>query len=318
MLRSSDAQARPHPDRPRPALGDRRRWSANFTVHRLWEAADRAAFLAGQAGTRFLASTGGKIDAALMDALPALEVIANFGVGVDAIDLAAARARGIRVTNTPDVLNQAVAELTLALMLALCRRIVDADAHVRAGRWPAGGYRADRRTDRHHRRHPRPRPDRQGDRPPLPGLRHAGGLPRPHASRSSSPISTTTTSPRWPATADWLVCVVPGDTGTRGMVSREVLAALGPKGAVVNVGRGPLIDEAAMLEMLRDGSLGGAALDVFADEPQMDPGFWALPNVVLSPHQGSATEKTRWQMGDLMVRNLIAWRDGHPLISPVV
>src|SRR5690606_18923277 len=101
---------------------------------------------------------------------------------------------------------------------------------------------------------------------------------------------------------DWLVCVVPGDTGTKGMVTRQVLEALGPNGNIVNVGRGPLIDEAAMLDLLQTGGLGGAALDVFADEPKMDPAFHGLDNVVLSPHQGSATTKTRWAMGDLMVR----------------
>ncbi|MEO8530611.1 MAG: NAD(P)-dependent oxidoreductase, partial [Deltaproteobacteria bacterium] len=117
---------------------------------------------------------------------------------------------------------------------------------------------------------------------------------------------------------DWLICVVPGDTGTKGLISRQVLEALGPKGHIVNVGRGPLIDEAAMLSLLKSGDLGGAALDVFEQEPKMSEEFWTLSNVVLSPHQGSATTKTRWAMGDLMVRNLVAHRDGRPLISPVV
>ena len=147
---------------------------------------------AGHAETRFVAATGhARLDAALMDALPGLEIISNFGVGVDAIDLAAARARNIRVTNTPEVLNDAVAELTLDLMLALCRRIVAADAHIRAGKWPAGRLPADRRIDRRQGRHPRPRPDRQGDRRPLPGVPDAGRLPRPP--RTAVPALRATT-----------------------------------------------------------------------------------------------------------------------------
>ena len=117
---------------------------------------------------------------------------------------------------------------------------------------------------------------------------------------------------------DWLVAVVPGDTGTRGLVSRQVLEALGPTGTFINLGRGTLVDEPAMLDLLKSGKLGAAGLDVFAEEPQMSKEFWSLPNVVLSPHQGSATTKTRWAMADLFVRNLIAHRDGRPLLTPVV
>jgi lactate dehydrogenase-like 2-hydroxyacid dehydrogenase len=290
---------------------------ANFTVHRLWEAPDAAGFLAGHRTTRFLASTGhARIDATLMDRLPALEIVANLGVGVDAIDLEAARARAIRVTNTPDVLNEAVAELALGLMIALCRRIPQADAFVRAGKWPGGAY-------------------------PLTGeltgktlgILGLGRIGKEIARRAQAfrmqvvyhgrrrqdfePYPYYADLEEMARASDWLVCVVPGDTGTRGLVSRRVLAALGPGGAVVNLGRGSLVDEAAMLDLLRSGQLGGAALDVFAQEPAMDPAFWALDNVVLSPHQGSATEKTRLQMGDLMVRNLLAHRDGRPLVTQV-
>jgi lactate dehydrogenase-like 2-hydroxyacid dehydrogenase len=290
----------------------------DFTVHRMWEASDRDAFLAGHAGTRFLAATGhARIDAGLLDALPALEIVSNFGVGVDSIDLAAARARNVRVTNTPEVLNDAVAELTLALMLALCRRIAPADAHVRAGRWPAGGWPLTGELT--------------GATVGILGLGRIGKeiALRCQAFRMQVVYHGRTRQPFVPypyfadltemaRAVDWLVCVVPGDTGTTGMVGRPVLEALGPQGCIVNVGRGPLIDEAAMLDLLRSGGLGGAGLDVFSDEPRMDPGFWSLENVVLSPHQGSATTKTRWAMGDLMVRNLIAHRDGNPLITPVV
>ena len=291
---------------------------ANFAVHRLWQADDRAAFLQAHRDTRFIASTfAGRIDAALMDALPNLEVIANFGVGVDAIDLDAARQRGIRVTNTPDVLTDAVAELTFALMLALCRRVVAADRHIRAGRWPDGGVPLTAELT--------------GKTLGILGLGRIGKeiARRAQAFRMQVVYHGRTEQRFEPypffadltgmaAACDWLVCVVPGDTGTEGLIDRRVLQALGPEGCLVNVGRGRSVDETALLDLLRSGDLGGAALDVFADEPRMDPALWELENVVLAPHIGSATEKTRWQMGDLMVRNLLAQRDGRPLLTPVV
>jgi lactate dehydrogenase-like 2-hydroxyacid dehydrogenase len=291
---------------------------AEFNVCRLWEADDRTAFLAQHSATRFVASSGhATLDGEMMDALPALEIISNFGVGVDAIDLDAARARNVRVTNTPEVLTDAVAELTLALMVATCRRIVPADKLVRDGKWPAGGYSLTGELT--------------GAKVGILGLGRIGKeiarrcqafkMEVVYHGRSQQRFEPF---PYYPSLldmardVDWLVAVVPGDTGTAGLVSREVLEALGPNGNFVNVGRGSLVDEVAMLDLLKNGGLGGAGLDVFAEEPQMSSEFWALDNVVLSPHQGSATTKTRWAMGDLFVRNLLAHRDGNPLITPVV
>lgn len=294
------------------------RLEQEFTVHRLWEADNPDRFMAERRDTRFVASTAPtKLGAAFMDALPKLEVIANMGVGVDQIELEAAQARKVRVTNTPGVLDQAVAELTLALMLALCRRVVEADRHVRDGKWPSGGYpltgeltgktlgilglgRIGKEIAR--------RAQAFDMRVVYHGRTEQKFLPYPYYSDLTEMARDV----------DWLVSVVPGDTGTTGIISRQVLEALGPEGNIVNVGRGPAIDEAAMLELLQNGGLGGAGLDVFAEEPKMDPAFYDLPNVVLSPHQGSATHKTRWQMGDLMVRNLLAARDGRPLLTAVV
>lgn len=289
-----------------------------FRVHRYWEATDKTAFLKGQKNTRFVASSGhAKLDGTMMDQLPALEIISNFGVGVDAIDLDAARARNIRVTNTPEVLNDAVAELALALMLATCRRIVDADAHVRSGKWPSGNYSLTGELT--------------GATVGILGLGRIGKeIARRCQAFKMQVVYHGRTKQRFEPfpyydnlvemarDVDWLVAVVPGDTGTIGLVGREVLEALGPDGAFVNVGRGTLVDEHAMLDLLKSGKLGAAGLDVFAEEPKMSPEFWELPNVVLSPHQGSATTKTRWAMGDLFVRNLLAHRDGNPLITPVV
>ena len=289
-----------------------------FRVHRMWEAEDKAAFLNNHKGTRFLAATyHGSMDGPMMDRLPALEIISNFGVGVDGIDLKAARARNIRVTNTPEVLNDAVAELALGLMLAVCRRIADADAYIRAGKWPDANYALTAELT--------------GKTVGILGLGRIGKeIARRCQAFKMQVVYHGRTKQRFEPfpyydnlvdmarDVDWLVAVVPGDTGTKGLVSREVLEALGPDGALVNLGRGTLADEPAMLELLKSGKLGGAGLDVFAEEPKMSEEFWTLPNVVLSPHQGSATTKTRWAMGDLFVRNLIAHRDGNPLITPVV
>lgn len=289
-----------------------------FNLLKLYEAPDMDAFLAANQHVRMCASTYKlRIDGAFMDKLPNLELVANFGVGVDLIDLEAARARKIRVTNTPEVLNEAVAELAMALMLSLCRRIVPADRHVRDGKWESAGYPLTGELT--------------GATVGILGLGRIGkeiakrcqafGMQVVYHGRTEQkfqPYPYYASLVEMARDVDWLMCVVPGDTGTAGLVSREVLEALGPEGNIVNVGRGSLIDEAAMLELLQNGGLGGAALDVFVKEPKMDPGFWALDNVVLAPHQGSATHKTRWQMGDLMVRNLIAHSEGRPLITPVV
>ena len=291
---------------------------AEFRVHRMWEAEDKSAFLDAHKNTRFLAATyHGSLDGAMMDRLPALEIISNFGVGVDGIDLKAARARNIRVTNTPEVLNDAVAELALALMLAVCRRVADADAYIRAGKWPDANYALTAELT--------------GKTVGILGLGRIGKeiarrcqafkmqvVYHGRTQQRFEPFPYYDTLVDMARDVDWLVAVVPGDTGTKGLVSREVLEALGPDGAFVNLGRGGLVDEPAMLELLKSGGLGGAGLDVFAEEPKMSEEFWTLPNVVLSPHQGSATTKTRWAMGDLFVRNLIAHRDGNPLITPVV
>lgn len=288
-----------------------------FTVHRMWQADDKAAFLASHAKTRFVAVFGhSPINAEFMDALPALEVICSFGVGTDQINLEDAKARNIRVTNTPDVLNDAVAELAVGLMLSLCRRIVDADAHIRAGKWPDGGYPLTGELT--------------GAKVGILGL---GRIGKEVANRCQAfkmqvvyhgrteqrfePYPYYADLTEMARNVDWLIAVVPGGAATHGLVSRDVLKALGPKGAIINIGRGPLIDEPAMVEMLKSGELGGAGLDVFVDEPRMSSDFWDMPNVVLSPHQGSATTKTRWAMGDLVVRNLVAFQDGNPLISPV-
>jgi lactate dehydrogenase-like 2-hydroxyacid dehydrogenase len=288
-----------------------------FTVHRLHEAADKDAMIA-ELAPRVRAIAGGNVDAALMDRLPKLEIIANFGVGYDSIDTAAAKARNIRVTNTPNVLNDAVAELTLGMMIALARRIPQADQFVRAGKWtPSSGFGL--------------LSELNGKTVGILGL---GRIGKEIATRCQAMKMRVVYHGRsrqhdephiyydklidMARDCDWLVLIAPGGKGTDKIVSREVLEALGPEGYLVNVARGTLVDEAVMLDLLQSKKLGGAALDVFDKEPAMDPAFWTLDNVVLSPHQGSATHQTRNKMGDLVVANLVAHFAGEPLPSAVV
>jgi len=290
---------------------------AAYVVHRLWAAPDPAALLA-EAGPRVRAiATAKGCDAALIAALPKLEVIASFGVGYDSVDVGAAQARGVRVTNTPDVLNDAVAELTIGLMVALARRLPQADAYVRAGRWRAEGVMPLTRQ-------------LTGAKAGILGLGRIGKeiARRLEAMRVTVSYHGRSEQPGQPyryyadlaamaRDVDWLVVIAPATPQTVGVVSRAVLTALGPEGHLVNVARGSLVDEPALVDLLGAGALGGAALDVFADEPTVPEALMAMENVVLAPHVGSATHHTRWAMGDVVVRNLAAHFAGQPLISPV-
>ena len=287
-----------------------------YTVHKLHEATDKEAFLAGL-GDRVRGIAGGQVPAALMDKLPKLEIIANFGVGYDSIDTAAAKARNIRVTNTPNVLNDAVAELTIGLMIALARRIPQAHQFVRDGNWPKGAFPL--------------LTELNGKTVGILGLGRIGKEIAVRAQamkmrvvyhgrrkQPDEPFVYYSDLAQMARDADWLVIIAPGGQGTEKIVSRRVLEALGPDGYLVNMARGSLVDEAAMVEMLKSRALGGAALDVFENEPQVPTALFGLDNVVLSPHQGSATNQTRNKMGALVVANLDAWFAGEPLISPVV
>lgn len=287
-----------------------------YTVHKLHEQADKSAWLK-QNGARIRAHAGAGVQADLMDALPNLEIIASFGVGYDNIDTATAKARNIRVTNTPDVLNDAVAELTIGLMISLARRIPQSDQFVRQGKWPAGNFGLFSELT--------------GKTVGILGLGRIGKeiATRAQAMKMRVVYHGRHAQPSVPyiyydnledmaRDADWLVVIAPGGKGTEKIVSRKVLEALGPKGAIVNVARGTLIDEPAMVELLQSGGLGGAALDVFQDEPAVPEALFTLDNVVLSPHQGSATNQTRDSMGALLVANLEKHFAGEPLISAVV
>ncbi|MGJ7612017.1 MULTISPECIES: 2-hydroxyacid dehydrogenase [unclassified Variovorax] len=289
-----------------------------YTLHRLWEATDRAAFIAEHAANIRAIATRGELgaDAALIAALPKLELVACYGVGTDGIDLAACRARGIRVSNTPDVLNGDVADLAVGLTLALQRRIPAGDAFVRSGAWANGGVPLATRVF--------------GQRVGIAGFGRIGGtiarrlsgfdVELGYFSRTAKADSPHRHFASLEAMADWcdvLIVILPGGEATRGIVSAQVLKALGPRGWLVNVSRGTTVDEGALLEALEQKSIAGAALDVFLNEPRIDPRFAALDNVVLTPHHGSGTEQTRRAMGELVRRNLEAHFSGRPLITPV-
>jgi lactate dehydrogenase-like 2-hydroxyacid dehydrogenase len=277
----------------------------DFTCHRLYEAPDRANFLKELAPrVRGLASFAGvRVDAALMDALPKLEIISNFGVGVDAIDLEAARARGIIVTNTPDVLNDCVADTAMALVLNTLRKFPRAEAHLRAGAWAAKG--------------PYPLTTSVGGKTlGILGLGRIGAAIARRAeafdmkiryhnrNRKNVPYPYDPDPITLASNSDVLMIVTPGGAQTERLVGAAVLDALGPNGYVVNIARGSIVDEPVLLKYLQDKKIAGAGLDVYADEPRVPPAFFDLDNAVLFPHVGSATIETRTAMGNLQVENL--------------
>lgn len=289
----------------------------HFTVHRLYQAADKPAMLAALRD-RCVGIAGSKVcDAATMDALPNAKVIAHHGVGYDGVDVAAATARGIRVSNTPDVLSDEVADFAIALTLATLRRIPQADRYVREGRWEREGDM----TFTHRM---------WGRRVGILGLGRIGieiarrfeafkmQIAYHTRSRRDVPYTHYSSLTGMAKDVDILVAIVPGGAGTRHLVNREVLDALGPQGCFINVARGSVADEDELIAALREGRLGAAGLDVFADEPRVPQALKDMTeNVVLQPHQASATHDTRLAMGRLVMENLLAGIAGKPLVTPV-
>jgi len=292
--------------------------AAAYRVHDRMHEADPAAFAAVAPRIRGIAASGeSKVGAELMAQLPALEIISVMGVGYDGIDVAAAKARGIQVTHTPNVLNDDVADLAIGLMLCAARQLPAADRHVREGRWAASG--------------PMPLARKMsGARLGLVGMGRIGQAIAQRAAAFGMSIAYTSRSARsglpyryFPSAAalaaesDFLVVITPGGAGTRKLIGAEVLAALGSNGILVNVARGSVVDEAALVDALERGVIAGAGLDVFENEPHVPARLLALPHVVLAPHIGSATGQTRQAMADLAAANLAAFFAGRPLLSPV-
>jgi lactate dehydrogenase-like 2-hydroxyacid dehydrogenase len=257
------------------------------------------------------------IDAATAARLPRLEIVAVHGVGVDAIDFDALAPRAIAVTNTPDVLTDDVADLAVLLLMAASRRLPQLDRYVRAGAWEAKAPLQAGRSLR-------------GKMAGIVGFGRIGqavaarldgfGMDIRYFQRSSadSPYPRSASLLALAQESDFLVICAPGGEATRAMIDATVMEALGPEGTLVNIARGSLVDEGALVAALQQGRLGAAALDVFADEPRVPEALRDLGNVVLTPHVGSFTRETRTAMGRLAVDNLLAHFDGQPLLTPVL
>lgn len=252
-----------------------------------------------------------------MDLLPNLRLIANFGVGYDAIDVSAASARDIKVTNTPDVLNDDVADLAVALLIAQRRELIEASNWVRSGNWgKTGSFRLGHKIS--------------GAKAGIVGLGRIGREIAVRLEAFKMDIHYTSRNPKqtpgWTfhkdaqslaKEVDYLFVALVGGPATENLVSRDVLKALGANGVLINISRGSTVDEQALLEALETGSIAGAGLDVFQTEPHLDARFLKLDNVVLLPHQGSATVETRAMMGQLQRDNIRAMLNDAQLLTPV-
>lgn len=290
---------------------------AAYDLHRLDKAADKAAFLA-EVGPRIEAAvTVGSVGftRAQAEALPKCKIVSTSSVGYDKIDLAACAEHGIAVTNTPDVLTDDVADTALMLLLAAARQLPQGEAHVRSGAWAKGPMPLTMAL--------------KGKTLGVVGLGRIGqaiadraeafGMAIAYSGRSPKdvPYAYYPTPEALAAEADVIVAAAAGGPETKGLVSRAALEALGPKGIFVNIARGSVVDEAALIELLQSGKLGAAGLDVFENEPTPDPAFATLDTAVLYPHHASGTVETREAMSQLVVDNLAAHFAGQPLPTPV-
>lgn len=291
----------------------------DFTLHRLWEQPDPDRYLAAVAPRiRGMAVGGaaGRIDGRWFDRLPALEIVAHFGVGYETIDAHAAAARGIVVTNTPGVLDEEVADLTIGLVLATLRRLPQADRFVRAGEWRQGPFPLS--------------PSLRGRRVGILGLGAIGkavarrldgfDVAIAYHGRSRQPevaYAYHDSPAALAAASDVLIAIVPGGGGTRHLVDARVLDALGPDGVFINVARGSVVDQDALVAALAERRILAAGLDVYADEPNVPEALVAMEQVVLLPHLGSASERTRAAMGKLVVDNLASWFTTGRALTPV-
>ncbi len=295
--------------------------SRAFTLHKLWEAPDREALIANLAPRlRAIVAGGGKHEPMGPDFLgrfPKLEIVSSFGVGYDHVDAKWAAAHGIVVTNTPDVLTEEVADTALGLLLCTVRELPQAERYLRAGKWLEGDYPLTRATLRdrtigmvglgrigkaiarrldafrvpvvYHSRHPQP------------------GVPYRHYPNLVDMARDV----------DVLMVVTPGGPATKHLIDANVLEALGPDGILINMSRGSVVDEPALIAALEAGKILSAGLDVFANEPRVPPELMAMENVVLFPHVGSASVYTRDAMGQLVVDNLLSWAAGKGPLTPV-
>ena len=279
---------------------------------------DHAHILDPEAFTKVSAFVGvgsaAKVDRKLLAMFPNVKMISIFGVGYDGIDVAAAKERGIQVTHTPDVLTDDVADLAMGLILSIGRRIPQSDKFVRNGDWVSEPFTMTHKVT--------------GKRLGVVGLGRIGQAIAKRAAafdmtiaytgrraKTNAPFRYYPTASELAANSDYLVVAVPGGDDTKNMINAQVLKALGPKGIVINIARGSVVDQTALIQALKDKSIAGAGLDVFWDEPNIDPQFFKLQNVVLTPHNGSNTHETRRAMADLALANLKAFFEERPLLT---
>lgn len=290
-----------------------------FNLFRFWNFPQKQQFLKENSKSirAVVGNAAAGADANLIDSLPKLEIVSSFSVGLDKIDLKKCKEKGIRVTNTPDVLTEDVADLAIGLMLAVLRRLCECDRYVRKGLWKSSDFQLTTKFT--------------GKRVGIIGLGRIGAAIAKRAEAFDCPISYYSRSAK-PEThykyypnlvdlafnCDILVVACALTQETRHIVNREVIDALGPKGVLINIGRGPHVDEPELVSALVEGRLGGAGLDVFENEPQVPEQLFGLDNVVLLPHVGSGTVETRKAMADLVIGNLEAHFLNKPLLTPVV
>ena len=291
---------------------------AELVVHERLHLTDPAEFAKVAPLIRGVAGGGESVvNAALMGQLPGLEIVSIMGVGYDGVEVATALNRGVVVTHTPNVLNDEVADLAIGLMLSVARRIPQADHYVRSGRWGVEGAMPLARKV-------------SGARRGVVGLGRIGQAIANRAAAFGMSIAYTARTAKpglaYPfhasalalaAKVDFLVVSTPGGIGTFHLINADVLKALGPRGYLINVARGSVVDEAALLDALQNGVIAGAALDVFENEPHPLQALCKLDNVVLTPHMASASRETRQAMADLAVANLRAHFSGRPALTPV-
>ncbi len=302
---------------PKPVIA---KGLAAFNVIKLPAAADREKFFAATAPRLraiACAATSERIDGEFMRRLPRLEIVSSFGVGYDHVDAQWAGAHGITVTNTPDVLTEEVADTALGLLLCTVREFPQAERYLRAGQWRQKDYPLSKATLR----------DRTV------GLVGMGRIGQAIARRLDAMQVSVVYHSRRPAAGvsyqhypalidmaravDVLLVITPGGKATGNLIDGEVLAALGPDGILVNMSRGSVVDENALIKALADKTILSAGLDVYANEPEVPPELIAIDHAVLFPHLGSASVATRERMDQLVVDNLVAWADGKPPLTPV-
>ena len=302
---------------PEAARAMTERLSKGFDVALLADQPDQAAFLKRH-GPEFVAvATFSGVTDEAMAAMPNLKVISSYGVGYDNINAAGAAGRGVIVAHTPDVLNDEVADTAIMLWLAVSRELLPSERWARSGQWETTGeaYRLTRSVRRR-----------------SVGIVGMGRIGQTiarqvgmfdakvmyHArSKKDVPYAYHADLVEMARAADVLIVITPGGAATRHLVSREVIEALGPDGVLINISRGSVVDEAALVAALQSGKLGGAGLDVFEAEPKIPDALKTMENVVLLPHVGSATVETRAAMGDLVCRNLESWLETGRVVAPV-